>query len=128
MTDCPNTDQLLEIVSAEEDTATEVRAHLEHCQRCQSLISKFRGVLEVAGAYQAFEAGADEEMPADLAERIFNRVNSLYEEHVLSARSQAMRSLAVMFTDMEHSTSTPSPPAQELPSRSDRSITNCSCR
>jgi class 3 adenylate cyclase len=54
-------------------------------------------------AEESFTPGTAEELPADMAERIFQHVHAALETQTNSAGGK-IRSLAVMFTDMADST------------------------
>jgi hypothetical protein len=83
MKKCPDPAKLRDLVAGGA-AGRALRAHLADCPSCQAAVARLRGALGVAGLLLA-DAPGDEPLPPGLAERLFAKVNPVWEAAVPAA-------------------------------------------
>ena len=86
-TGCPSRQQLLSVLAGGEGGA-EIRAHINQCGQCGAAISKLCAVFRFAGASESFASDFSEEVPSEIAERIFLSANRPYQQQIVAAATR----------------------------------------
>jgi len=80
MSGCPEREQILELLAGGVSTDTACRDHLTECADCRRYAAQLGGTIRWAAALEAFLAGTGAAVPAEVARRVFARLEPIYGE------------------------------------------------
>ena len=81
MTQCLGADELA-LVLVSEEIGPEIRTHLKECTSCQRTVSESAALMGLAGAFEALRQGNTEPLPDGMADRIFAKIEPLFQQIV----------------------------------------------